>query len=92
MKKIDKLVLNQISKKELTQRQLGRVKGGRACACGCCYANSGGSDNVDKAKQIVPAILLPDVRKIAMDPHMLADNQLFISKKRVSFFSREPFS
>ena len=41
MKKIDKMVLNQISKKELTQRQMGRVKGGRGnCTCGCCGSSS----------------------------------------------------
>ena len=44
MKKIGKLVLNQIAKKELTQRQMGKIKGGRnSCTCGCCYADNQGS-------------------------------------------------
>jgi len=47
MKKIETLVLNQIAKKELSQRQMWRVKAGKACTCGCCYAGSGGgSDSV----------------------------------------------
>ena len=46
MKKISKLVLNQIAKKELTQRQQGFIKGGRhGCTCGCCYAGSGGGSS-----------------------------------------------
>lgn len=52
MKKINKLVLNQLAKKELTQRQQGLIKGGGAgtCPCGCCYGNSGGSDTVDNGE------------------------------------------
>ena len=48
MKKVEKLVLNQMAKKELSQRQQVMIKGGRnLCTCGCCYANSGGSDTTD---------------------------------------------
>ena len=47
MRKVEKLVLNQLAKKELTQRQQAMIKGGRGCTCGCCYANSGGSSSVD---------------------------------------------
>ena len=45
MKKISKLVLSQIAKKELTQRQQGLIKGGKGCSCGCCYKDSGGSSS-----------------------------------------------
>ena len=46
MKKIGKLVLNQIAKKELSQRQMGKIKGGRnVCICGCCYADGGGGSS-----------------------------------------------
>jgi len=46
MKKIETLVLNQIAKKELSQRQLGKVKGGRiSCLCGCCYAGDAGGSS-----------------------------------------------
>ena len=44
MKKISKLVLSQIARKELSQRQQRTIKGGRHCTCGCCYAGSGGSN------------------------------------------------
>jgi len=44
MKKMSKLVLNQIAKKELTQRQQGSIKGGNSCTCGCCYAENQGSE------------------------------------------------
>ena len=47
MKKIDRIVLGQLAKKELTQRQLGKIKGGNLCTCGCCYyPNGGGADGV----------------------------------------------
>ena len=45
MRKVEKLVLNQLAKKELTQRQQAMIKGGRGCHCGCCYAGSGGSSS-----------------------------------------------
>jgi len=46
MKKIERLVLNQIAKKELSQRQIGKIKGGRfSCACCCSYAG-GGTDSL----------------------------------------------
>lgn len=47
MKKLEMLVLNQLAKKELSQRQQTMIKGGRSCTCGCCYASSGGSDTTD---------------------------------------------
>ena len=48
MRKIEKLVLNQIAKKELTQRQQGLIRGGRgqnACLCGCCAQGGSSTDN-----------------------------------------------
>jgi len=45
MQKISKLALNQVAKKELSQRQLGKIKAGKGCTCGCCYVNSGGSNS-----------------------------------------------
>ena len=48
MRKLERMVLSQLAKKELTQRQMGRIKGGRnTCTCGCCYVENGGSDCVD---------------------------------------------
>ena len=46
MKKINKLALNQIAKKELSRKQMQYFKGGRSCWCGCCYYPSepGGSN------------------------------------------------
>lgn len=38
MKRIEKLSLNRLSKKELTFREMNKVKGGSSCPCGCCYA------------------------------------------------------
>jgi len=49
-KKNSKLALSQMAKKELTQRQMGMLKGGKHlvyCTCGCCYQDSGGSSTVD---------------------------------------------
>jgi len=48
MKKIDKLILGQLAKKELSKGQQSLLKGGRGvCPCGCCYGDSGGSDSFD---------------------------------------------
>ena len=50
MKKIDKMTLSQLAKKELTKRQQGLIKGGRYnCTCGCCYADSEGSSVEDNS-------------------------------------------
>lgn len=38
-----KLKLNSLASKSLSETQMNEVKGGRACGCGCAYANSGGS-------------------------------------------------
>lgn len=38
MKKIEKLSLNRLTKKELTLGEMNKVKGGTFCECGCCYA------------------------------------------------------
>ena len=54
LKKIQKLVLNRLSKKELSFGELNKVKGGEEyylCGCGCCYDGEpgdpgyGGSSN-----------------------------------------------
>ena len=47
MKKIEKLSLNRLSKKELTLGEMNKVKGGNSCPCGCCYVGSGGSASYD---------------------------------------------
>jgi len=45
MKKIERLVLHYLAKKEIHHRQMGKLRGGKQrCSCGCCYATSGGSD------------------------------------------------
>ena len=46
MKKIGTLVLNQLAKKELSQRQMKEIQGGCGpCPCACCNAPSGTADN-----------------------------------------------
>jgi len=46
MKKLNKIVLNKLEKKELTFKEQAKIKGGaETCACGCCYAGSGGSSD-----------------------------------------------
>lgn len=53
MKKIQKLFLNRLTKKELTIPEMNKVKGGNQCGCGCCYDGTpgdighGGSSTVD---------------------------------------------
>jgi natural product precursor len=44
MKKLSKLILVELERKELAQREMKNVKGGLSapCECGCCYAGSGG--------------------------------------------------
>jgi len=74
-KVIGKLALSQLAKKELTQRQMGNVKGGKhliVCTCGCCYADSGGSstqvnrnancelDTTTLCGEILDSIIAPD--------------------------------
>ena len=49
MRKVEKMVLNQLAKKELSRRQMGKIKGGRNCTCGCCYYDTEGSSIVDNA-------------------------------------------
>jgi natural product precursor len=47
------LKLNKLSARNLTDRQMDKIKGGdpcvlvRTCTCGCQYANSGGSSVSD---------------------------------------------
>lgn len=44
MKKIQKLSLNRLTKKELNLEEMNRVKGGTElyiCGCGCCYEGTG---------------------------------------------------
>jgi len=48
MKKIERLVLHYLAKKEIHHRQMGKLRGGKQrCTCGCCYAGSGGGSDVD---------------------------------------------
>jgi natural product precursor len=52
MKKLNKLVLNELSKKELSDKAMSGIKGGgeismQMCTCGCCYAGQGGSDTFE---------------------------------------------
>lgn len=43
MKKIQKLSLNRLTKKELTIPEMNKVKGGtNQCDCGCCYDGTPG--------------------------------------------------
>lgn len=43
MKKISKLALNKLSKKELPYSEMNKVKGGiNSCLCGCCYGGDPG--------------------------------------------------
>jgi natural product precursor len=41
MKKLNKLVLGELAKKELSQREQNNIRGGNVCGCGCCYAQMG---------------------------------------------------
>lgn len=42
------LKLNKLNMNQLSKEQLSSVRGGAAtCTCGCCYANSGGSNTTD---------------------------------------------
>jgi natural product precursor len=50
MKKLNKLVLGELAKKELSQREQNNIRGGLQCTCGCCYTNSGGSSDVDNQR------------------------------------------
>ena len=44
MKKLTKISLNNLEKKELDYKEQSNIKGGGGpCACGCCYAGTGGS-------------------------------------------------
>lgn len=46
MKKLEKLVLSQLAKRELSWRQQAMIKGGKYnCTCGCCYAGGGGGSS-----------------------------------------------
>jgi natural product precursor len=48
VERLSKLVLFELEKKELTQHEMKKVRGGNLC---CCYVGSGGgssnADNVD---------------------------------------------
>ena len=43
------LKLNKLNMNQLSKEQLSTIRGGSApsCTCGCCYANSGGSNTTD---------------------------------------------
>jgi natural product precursor len=45
MKRLSKLVLIELERKELSQREMKHVKGGNTCGCGCCYAENGGGSS-----------------------------------------------
>jgi natural product precursor len=45
MKQLERLRLNQLSKKELNENELGILLGGLSCTCPCAYAGSGGGSS-----------------------------------------------
>ena len=45
MRKLERMVLSQLAKKELNQRQMSKIKGGGNCSCGCCYAGEAGGSS-----------------------------------------------
>lgn len=56
MKTLKKLKLNQVSKANLEQQEMGKLSGGCLncgveiwpnCGCGCAYAHTGGSSTSD---------------------------------------------
>jgi len=49
MKKLNKLILNDLSNKELSHKAMSQIIGGRTtiCTCGCCYKDQGGSGDDD---------------------------------------------
>jgi natural product precursor len=45
------LKLNKLNSKILAEKQMNNVYGGeRACGCGCCYSNNGGSSSNDNGQ------------------------------------------
>jgi natural product precursor len=48
MKRLSKILLSKLEEKELTQREMKKITGGKSCSCGCCYEGSpGGSTTED---------------------------------------------
>jgi natural product precursor len=47
MKKLSKLMLIELERKELSQREMKHVKGGNTCGCACCYAGGGGGSSIN---------------------------------------------
>jgi natural product precursor len=45
MKKLSQLVLVELESRELSGRQMKKLKGGNHCVCGCCYAGGGGGSS-----------------------------------------------
>jgi natural product precursor len=43
MKKLSKLVLVELEKKELTQREMKKIRGGHSCTCACYSGGNSGS-------------------------------------------------
>lgn len=53
MKRIEKLSLTKLSKKELNYQEMNRVKGGtNGCQCGCCYSIECGGDGSGSDMQV----------------------------------------
>ena len=41
------LKLNQIENNRLSEKEMFHIVGGKLCGCGCAYADSGGSSQID---------------------------------------------